>query len=280
MTKREFHRRFTVDSGLNGEHVLITGASGGIGQAIAKLFDEEGCCLSLHYNKNKKQISKFSEELIGDYCLLQAELSSEEQTKELFQDSIATYGRIDRLVVNHGIWPGQSIPAYEMTLNQWDKTIAVNLRAAFICSRQFLKNLVTFPKESASIVYIGSTAGVFGEAGHVDYSVSKAGLHGLMLSLKNEISHIASWGRVNIVAPGWTISPMTEKSLEDHEGVRTALQTMSLRKIARPSDIAYAVVFLSSDKLAGHISGQIITVAGGMEGRRLFKPDEIDIDRI
>ena len=101
-----------------------------------------------------------------------------------------------------------------------------------------------------------------------------------MLSLKNEINHIASRGRVNIVAPGWTITPMTEKSLEDHEGVRKALQTMPLRKLARPEDIARTVVFLSSDKLAGHISGQVITVAGGMEGRKLFESAEININRI
>lgn len=269
-----------MDTGLNGEHILITGASGGIGQAIAELFDKEGCCLSLHFNKNEKHILKYSSKLNGDHCLLQADLSSEEQTQELFQDSINTYGRIDRLVVNHGIWPEKHIPAHELTLEQWDTTITINLRAAFLCSKHFLLNLVTFPTEFASIVYIGSTAGVFGEAGHADYAVSKAGLHGLMLSLKNEISYIASRGRVNIVAPGWTITPMTEKSLEDIAGVRTALQTIPLRKIARPDDIAQTVVFLSSDKLAGHISGQLITVAGGMEGRKLFKPDEIDIDRI
>ncbi len=269
-----------MDSGLNGAHVLITGASGGIGQAIAKFFDEEGCCLSLHYNKNKKQILRFSLELEGDHCLLQADLSSETQTKELFRDSIATYGRIDCLVVNHGIWPESSVPVHEMKLKQWDKTIAINLRAAFICSKQFVQNLVTFPKDVASIVYISSTAGVFGEAGHADYAVSKSGLHGLMLSLKNEITHIASRGRVNIVAPGWTITPMTEKFLEDHEGIRSALQTMPLRKLARPEDIARVVVFLSSDRLASHISGQVITVAGGMEGRKLFEPHEIDINGI
>jgi NAD(P)-dependent dehydrogenase (short-subunit alcohol dehydrogenase family) len=269
-----------VDSGLNGEHILITGANGGIGKATAELFDKEGCCLSLHYNKNKNQISKYSKELDGDYCLLQADLSSEVQTKELFQDSINTFGRIDHLIVNHGIWPEESIPAHELTLDRWDQTLAVNLRAAFICSKQFLKNLVTFPKDNASIIYIGSTAGVFGEAGHVDYAVSKAGLQGLMLSLKNEISHVASRGRVNIVAPGWTKTPMAEKSMQDREAVITALQTMPLRKIAEPSDIANTIVFLTSNKLAGHISGQIITVAGGMEGRKLFKPEEIDIDRI
>ncbi len=269
-----------MESGLKGEHVLVTGASGGIGQAIAKVFDKEGCCLSLHYNKNEKQILEFSSELEGDYCLLQADLSSEIQTSELFQECINTYGRIDRLVVNHGIWPEQFIPAHEMLLEQFDKTLMINLRSAFICSKYFLKNLDNFSNDSASIVYIGSTAGVFGEAGHADYAISKSGLIGLMLSLKNEIIHLALRGRVNIVAPGWTITPMTKKFMEDHDGIRSTLQTMPLRKLARPEDIARTVVFLSSDKLAGHISGQVITVAGGMEGRKLFDSEEININRI
>ncbi len=269
-----------MDSGLKGKHVLITGASGGIGQAIAKQFDEEECCLSLQYYKNEESILKFSSELTSEYSLFQADLSSESSTNKLFHDSISTYGRLDHLVVNHGIWPERDVPAHEMTLEQWDNTIAINLRAAFMCSKQFLKNLETFPEDIASIVYIGSTAGIFGEAGHVDYSVSKAGLYGLMLSLKNEIVLLASRGRVNLVAPGWTISPMTEKFMDDHKSIKIALQTMPLRKLARSKDIANIVVFLSSDKLAGHISGQVITVAGGMEGRKLFEPREIDIDRI
>ncbi len=269
-----------MDSGLKGEHVLITGASGGIGQAIAKQFDEEESCLSLHYNKNKESILKFSSELRSKYTLFQGDLSSESSTNKLFHESVSTYGRIDHLIVNHGIWPELDVPAHEMTLEQWDNTIAINLRAAFMCSKHFLQNLETFPEDCASIVYIGSTAGIFGEAGHVDYSVSKAGLYGLMLSLKNEIIYLASRGRVNLVAPGWTISPMTEQFMDDHKSIRDALQTMPLRKLARPEDIASVVVFLSSNKLAGHISGQVITVAGGMEGRKLFEPREIDIDRI
>ena len=269
-----------MDSGLKGEHVLITGASGGIGQAITKLFDEEECCLSLHYHKNEERILKFSSELTSKYTLFQADLSSESSTNKLFHESIRTYGRIDHLVVNHGIWPADEVPVHKMSLEQWDNTMATNLRAAFMCSKYFLQNLEKFPNDVASIVYIGSTAGIFGEAGHVDYSVSKAGLYGLMLSLKNEIIHLASRGRVNLVAPGWTISPMTEQFIEDHEMIRVALQTMPLKKLARPQDIASVVVFLSSDKLSGHISGQVITVAGGMEGRRLFEPKEIDIDRI
>ena len=271
-----------MDSGLKGKHVLITGASGGIGQAIARCFDEEGCILTLHYHKNYKGIQELASSLKGKSVSFEADMTSEESISNLFSSSINSLGRIDILVVNHGIWSETTKPAHEMSVTQWDKTININLRAAFLCSKYFFQNLQEFPGDSASIVYIGSTAGVFGEAGNVDYSVSKAGLYGLMLSLKNEIINLTSqgFGRVNIVAPGWTISPMTEQFMNDHESIRIALQTMPLRKLGRVEDIANIVVFLSSDKLASHISGQIITVAGGMEGRKLFKKKEINIDKI
>ena len=87
-------------------------------------------------------------------------------------------------------------------------------------------------------------------------------------------------GRVNLVAPGWTVTPMTEKFMGDIQGIKSVLQTMPLRKLAHPVNIANIVVFLSSDKLAGHISGQIVTIAGGMEGRILHEPEEINIDKI
>lgn len=271
-----------MDSGLKGKHILITGASGGIGQAIARSFDEEGCVLSLHYHKNYKGIQELTSGLKGKSISFEADMTSEESISNLFSNCINSLGRIDILIVNHGIWPETYKPAHEMRVTQWDNTISINLRAAFLCSKYFLQNLQEFPGESASIVYIGSTAGVFGEAGHVDYSVSKAGLYGLMLSLKNEIINLTSqgFGRVNIVAPGWTISPMTEKFMNDHESIQIALQTMPLRKLGRVEDIANTVVFISSDKLAGHISGQIITVAGGMEGRKLFEMGEINVDKI
>ena len=125
---------------------------------------------------------------------------------------------------------------------------------------------------------VGSTAGEFGEAWYSDYSTSKAGLTGLLLSLKNEIVHLAPRGRVNLVNPGWTLTPMAEGRLENKESVAHILQTIPLRKVATPEDIASTMVYLLSDKLAGHVSGQTITVAGGMEGRVLFTPDETHID--
>jgi len=269
-----------METDLRGKHVLITGANGGIGQATALLFDKEGGKLSLHYHQNEKSVKELEAKLEGDYSFFQADLSSDASVKGLFDQITQARGRLDVLIVNHGIWPENYIPVHEMTIKQWNNTVAINLTGAFLCSKYFLKNLEAYHGNSASITYVGSTAGIFGEAGHTDYSVTKFGLQGLVLSLKNEIIHLAYRGRVNMVAPGWTITPMTEKFMQDHAGIKSVLQTMPLRKLSRAEDIASTILFLSSDNLAGHISGQIITVAGGMEGRKLFETDEIDINRI
>ena len=106
--------------------------------------------------------------------------------------------------------------------------------------------------------------------------------YGLTRSLKNEITRIAPHtrsycgGRVNCICPGWTVVPRNAGKLSDARAVRRVAATMALPKVARPEDIAGAAVFLSSDKLAGHITGQTLVVAGGMEGRQLWHPDEID----
>ena len=116
---------------------------------------------------------------------------------------------------------------------------------------------------------VGSTAGRFGEAGHADYASAKAAVQGgLLLSLKNEIVRIAPGGRVNAVAPGWTYSPMTRGEL-DEEFVERLTRTMALRKVALAEDVARTVVVLASDELSGHVTGEVVTVAGGMEGRTI-----------
>jgi 3-oxoacyl-[acyl-carrier protein] reductase len=118
-------------------------------------------------------------------------------------------------------------------------------------------------------VLIGSTAGIFGEAGHADYAAAKSGiLGGLLLSLKNEVARIAPSARVNAVAPGWTVSPMTRGLLAE-DRVRRITMTMPLRKVASAEDVASQVVLLASDTVSGHVTGQVIVVAGGMEGRVL-----------
>ena len=118
----------------------------------------------------------------------------------------------------------------------------------------------------------GSTAGVFGEAGHADYAAAKSGiLGGLLLSAKNEVARISGTARVNAVAPGWTASPMTRGLLDDAI-VERITRTMALRKVATADDVAAQVVVLASDVLSGHVTGQVVVVAGGMEGR-VVHPD-------
>ncbi len=268
-----------MDTGLKNKHVLITGASGGIGSATAKKFAEEGAKLTLHYNTNRKKIEQLLNELNTQSQMVQADLRNSVDVENLFERSMETFGRIDVLIANAGVWPSKDLFIHEMELSQWENTIKTNLTSIFLCAKHFFLNLKKYPAEHGNIIMIGSTAGVFGEAGHVDYSASKAALTGLMLSLKNEIVHLARKGRVNIVSPGWTYTPMAEDSLKDVAMVKRVLQTIPLRKIATAEDIANTIVFLASDKLAGHISGQNIVVAGGMEGRVLFLPEEIDETR-
>jgi 3-oxoacyl-[acyl-carrier protein] reductase len=106
-----------------------------------------------------------------------------------------------------------------------------------------------------------------GEAGHADYAAAKSAvIGGLLLSLKNEVVRTHPLARVNAVAPGWTESPMTRGHVSD-EQVRRISRTMALRKVAQPEDVAYQVVVLASPVLSGHVTGQVVTVAGGMEGR-------------
>jgi NAD(P)-dependent dehydrogenase (short-subunit alcohol dehydrogenase family) len=159
-----------------------------------------------------------------------------------------------------------------MDLEQWNDTLRVNLTGAFLCCRAFVRHLEQAPREEAAVVLVGSTAGIFGEPGHGDYAATKAGLRGLMLSLKNEIVHAAPRARVNLVSPGWTATPMAEAALRDDALVARVTATMPLRKVATPADVAAAILFLLSPKLAGHVSGVEVPVAGGMEGRLLRDP--------
>ena len=156
------------------------------------------------------------------------------------------------------------MPVWELQLERWRATLDTNLTATFLTARGFLRGL----HGDGSLVLVGSTAGLFGEAGHADYAAAKSGIvYGLLLSLKNEVVRIAPNARVNAVCPGWTESPMTRSSLDDPDLVGRITRTMPLRKVARPEDVARQVVVLASNELSGHVTGQIVTVAGGMEGR-------------
>lgn len=266
-----------MDSKLSGKVVLITGASGGIGGAIARAFVAEGCQVVAHFSEHGDKAKALSDELGASCVPLGADLTLEADVERLFAEIEAGLGPVEVLVANAGIWPADDTPIHQMTLEQWNRTLAVDLTAVFLCAREFFRGIARHQLREPAAVLVGSTAGIFGEAGHADYAAAKAGLiYGLTRSLKNEIARLAPHGRVNVVCPGWTATPLVEPMLRQPQRVKQTLQTVPLRKVARPHDVAMAVLYLASHHLSGHVSGQILTVSGGMEGRVLYDPDEID----
>jgi 3-oxoacyl-[acyl-carrier protein] reductase len=266
-----------MESKLSNRIVLVTGASGGIGSELSRAFVAEGARVVAHYNEHGETVRDLAEEL-GAACVpFGADLTLEADVDRLFAEIETGLGPVEILIANAGFWPTDNVPLHEMSLKQWESTLAVNLTSIFLCMRAFFRGIVRYAIEDPAAVLIGSTAAIFGEAGHGDYSAAKAGaVYGLARTLKNEICRLAPRGRVNVVCPGWTLTPKKERDGLDPTMVKRAKQTIPLRKIGRPHDMAMAAVYLASSHLSGHVSGQILTVSGGMEGRVLYRPEEID----
>lgn len=262
-----------LDFGLKDIHVLVTGASGGIGIEIARDFLQLGAKVSAHYNTTPRELSQINS---AHLTTIQADVTKESDIKALFATAEKVHQvPVQILIVNHGIWPVEPVPLADMTLSQWRNTHAVNLDGPFLLCREFLQRLRDVKTAEVlnpvSICFIGSTAGKFGEADHADYASTKAALmYGLTITLKNEIVRIAPKGRVNSVNPGWVATPMAEETLKDQQVMRRALATTPLQKVAMPQDVARQVVVMSSPVLSGHLSGVNLSVDGGMEGRLLF----------
>jgi 3-oxoacyl-[acyl-carrier protein] reductase len=242
-------------TGLEGTRVLVTGGSGGIGAACVRLFAAEGAHVVVHYFGGRDRA-----EAAGGAAVVQADLRDETEVARMFAEA----GELDACASFAGIWPEDDVAVRDLTLERWRETVDANLTATFLTARGFLRDL---GDREGSLVLVGSTAGLFGEAGHADYAAAKSAiLGGLLLSLKNEVVRQNPRTRVNAVAPGWTASPMTE-SLLDEEQVRRITRTMALAKVATADDVAAQVVALTSRLISGHVTGQVVTVAGGMEGR-------------
>lgn len=271
-----------MDLGLAGKCVLITGASGGIGRALSDAFAAEGARLALCGRERFDELERYvaAQPWSSRARCFRADLAIPAEVDRLFDEARAELGRVDVAVANAGRWPREHRLLHEVDEARLRATLDDNLLAPVWTARAFLRTLAaTGPREDgdgASLCFIGSTAGRFGERGHSDYALAKSGLYGLARSLKNEIVRIDPYARVNLVEPGWTVTHLVRETLERPGAIAGTLRTMALRQLARASDIARAVVFLSSPAASRHVTGQDLTIAGGMEGRTLWEPDEID----
>lgn len=261
-----------MDLGLTGRVVLVTGASGGIGRTIATTLAAEGATVIAHGHHGFEALDAWGGPL--GLHTERADLTIPAEVDALFERLLQQHGRIDGVAANAGRWPIPDTPLWQTPVEDLEETLAACLQTAMLTARAFTAALArTGPHPDgggASLVFTGSTAGRFGEAGHVAYATAKSALVGLTLTLKNEIVTADPGARVNLVQPGWIATPAVEPRLELPGVVEGVTQTMPLRRIGTPGDVANAVAFLLSPVVARHVTGEVLTVSGGMEGRVLW----------
>jgi 3-oxoacyl-[acyl-carrier protein] reductase len=253
-----------MDTGLTDARVLVTGGAGGIGTAIVRAFAAEGALVAIHYHSSRDQAHELADEVGG--IAVGADLTDEGQADALVPTTVGVLGGLDICVANAGWYPPDEEPIWETSLARWRTVLDRNLTASFLTARGFMGHVATTGR--GSLVLVGSTAGIFGEAGHADYASAKAAINsGLLMSLKNEAARIGDGVRVNAVAPGWTITPKRQAAGIPPEAIERATATMARKQLAVPDDVARQVVILASDTASAHQTGQLVVVAGGMEGR-------------
>lgn len=271
-----------MDLGLQDRVALITGASGGIGRALMEGFAAERAQLVLVGGTRTAELESYvaTRPWRERALCVRADVSKLPEVEAAFARGVERFGRIDVAVANAGQWPKPDELLHQASEARIRATLDANLFGSLWTARSFMASLArTGPHadgQGASLVFIGSTAGRFGERGHADYATAKSALRGLMLSLKNEVVRIDPFARVNLVEPGWTMTHMARADLETPGVIENVTRTMALRQIGRAADVARAVLFLSSPSAARHVSGESLTIAGGMEGRSLWRSDEID----
>jgi len=241
---------------LNDQVALVTGASRGIGKAIALSLASQGAAVVVNYTNSQESaelIVKTIESSGGKALAVKADVSQDEQVDKLIKETLNAFGRIDILVNNAGITRDTLL--LRMKLQDWQSVIDLNLTGVFLCTQAVSK--IMLKQRRGKIINIASVAGQMGNPGQANYSAAKAGVIGFTKTVAKEL---ASRGiTVNAVAPGFIETDMTHE-LKAEE----ILKLIPLGRFGKPEDIAGMVSFLASDPAADYITGQIFNVDGGM----------------
>ena len=239
------------------KNVLVTGASRGIGRAIAAAFARNGYNVAVNYNNSGEAAGKLCEELRAfgvDSAAFQADVSNRSEVDRMISEIKDSMGNIGVLVNNAGI-SGQALFS-DITEEMWDRMFAVNVKGAYNCTQAVLPDMIHF--KQGRIINISSMWGISGASCEVHYSASKAALTGFTKALAKEVG--LSGITVNCIAPGVIATEMNSHlSEDDMEALRN---DTPLNRIGTPEDVAEAVLFLASEK-ASFITGQILSVDGG-----------------
>ncbi len=244
---------------LQGKVALVTGASRGIGKAVALKLSSLGAKVAINHiapeKANADGVVAAIAQQGGEAMAVEADIRNSEAVKAMVQAVTDKWGTLDILVNNAGITKDTLV--LRMSDEAWDDVLSINLRGAFVCTRAALRPMVR--QKSGRIISMSSISGIMGTAGQGNYSASKAGLIGFTKSVAREVGGMNI--TVNAIAPGFIMTDMTDRLPQERKDA--ILSMVSLRRFGQPEEVAELIAFLASDR-AGYITGQVVGIDGGM----------------
>jgi glucose 1-dehydrogenase len=254
---------------LKGQKALVTGASKGLGQAIAVGFAQAGADLLVNYYSDEagaRETAKAVEESGSKAVIFKADTAKEDEVKAMFHCMIETFGRLDICVPNSGIQLNARID--EMTLAQWQRVIDVNLTGQFLCAREAIRLFKrqgvdrSISYAAGKLIFMSSVHDLMPWEGHANYAASKGGILLLMKSVAQEVAHLHI--RVNAISPGAIRTPMNVEKITSQEIYeRVLLKLIPYKRIGEPEDVARAAVWLASDE-SDYVNGNTMYIDGAM----------------
>src|SRR5712691_10948246 len=249
---------------LQGKNVLVTGASSGIGQAIAVRFAEEGASVAINYRSGAEQAEATramaqQANSGGKHITVQADVSREDEVQAMFAKTLAAFGSLDVLVNNAGIQ--KPSPSHEIEVSDFDRIIGVNLRGPFLCARGAIRHFLTRNGKGGVILNDSSVHEIIPKPKYLSYSISKGGMENLTKTLALEYADRGI--RVNAVGPGAIVTPMNKSWIDDPKARPGVESHIPMKRPGEPEEIAAVFAFLASDE-ASYITGQTVFACGGL----------------